>query len=172
MHAVNTPSEPFVVATAHDERRADFGAAFPCRRYVVATDAVIPGSTDGWMERCGGVGIGYESGHMKDLARLAEVKAGVDRVMRKLGLIGGRAASGQRQAVIRIEEPIVLDGEAFAFAPGRGREGFEPFAKGDVLGYVDGKPFRAPFSGLLLFPKPKRLHKSGSPVGFLAVREK
>jgi predicted deacylase len=170
LHAVNTPSEPFVVATAHDARRAELGAAFPCRTYVVAPDAIIPGSTDGWAGRCGRYGIGYESGHMRDLARLDEVKRGVDGVMRRLGLVGGPPETGERQAVIRIEEPIVLDGEAFAFASGRGKEGFEPFAKGDVLGHIDGRPVRAPFSGLLLFPKPKRLHRTGSPVGFLAVR--
>jgi hypothetical protein len=145
------------------------GSAFPCDTYVVAPDEIIAGSTDGWIDRCGGYGIGYESGYIKDLTRMAEVKTGVDRIMRKLGLHGNPKIGMATQSVITIEEPIILEGEAFSFAADRGKASFEPVVKGDVLGYTDGKPLRAPFSGLLLFPKPKRLHKAGSPVGFLAV---
>ena len=172
LHAVNTPSKPFVVATSHDPSRAAIGEAFPCDTYVVAPDAIIAGSTDGWIDRCGGYGVGYESGYMKDLARMAEVKAGVDGIIRKLGLLaGGSKIARTKQAVITIEEPLILEGEAFAYAEGRGKTSFEPVAKGDVLGLMDGKPFKAPFTGLLLFPKPKRLHKPGSPVGFLAIED-
>jgi predicted deacylase len=168
LHAVNTPSEPFVIATDHDGRRAELATAFPCRKYVVAPDAIIPGTTDGWIGRNGGYGIGYESGHMADLTRMDEVKTGVDRIMRQLGLLGAGGRTGERQAVIRIEEALLLEGETFAFAAGRGRTSFEPVRKGDVLGHADGRPVRASFSGLLLFPKPKRLHRTGSPIGFLA----
>ena len=172
LHAVNTPSKPFVVATEADDRRLALGAAFPCDTYVVAPDEIIAGSTDGWIGRCGGYGIGYESGYMKDLARMGEVMSGVERIMRKLGLIGGPKAVALKQSVIAIEEALVLTGESFTYAEGRGRTSFEPVAKGDVLGLMDGKPLKAPFSGLLIFPKPKRLHKTGSPVGFLAVKKK
>lgn len=174
LHAVNTPSKPFVVATAHDPRRVALGAAFPCDTYVVAPDEVIAGSTDGWIERCGGYGIGYESGYMKDLTRMAEVKSGVDRIMRKLGLLRASLAPKCQapQSVIALEEAIMLEGESFTYAEGRGKTSFEPVAKDEVLGLMDGKPLKAPFSGLLVFPKPKRLHKTGSPVGFLAVRKR
>lgn len=172
LHAVNAPSKPFVVATEADPRRMALGAAFPCDTYVVAPDEIIAGSTDGWIGRCGGYGIGYESGYMKDLARMAEVKAGIDRIMGKLGLVGGVKGIEAEQSIIMIKEPLIMEGESFAYAEGRGKTSFEPVAKGDVLGTMDGKPLKAPFSGLLLFPKPKRLHKTGSPVGFLAVEEK
>ncbi|HTK04828.1 MAG TPA: succinylglutamate desuccinylase/aspartoacylase family protein [Candidatus Eisenbacteria bacterium] len=173
LHAVNTPSKPFVVATEADPQRLELGAAFPCDTYVVAPDEIIAGSTDGWIGKCGGYGIGYESGHMKDLTRMAEVKAGIDRIMRKLGLMRGhRGLTPVSQSVIAIEEPLILEGESFTYAADRGKTSFEPVAKGDILGLMDGKPLKAPFSGLLLFPKPKRLHKPGSPVGFLAVEEK
>lgn len=171
LHAVNTPSKPFAIATSHDPLRSALAAAFPCDTYVVASDQVIPGSTDGWIDRCGGYGIGYESGYMKDLTRMAEVKAGVDRIMRKLGLYGSPRIGTRKQKVITIEEPLILEGESFTYAADRGKTSFEPVAKGDVLGLMDGKPLKAPFSGLLLFPKPKRLHKTGSPVGFLAVED-
>lgn len=171
LHAVNTPSKPFVVATSHDPLRAALGSAFPCDTYVVAPDEIIAGSTDGWIDRCGGYGIGYESGYMKDLSRMAEVKAGIDRIMRKLGLVGGVKGAEAEQSVITIKEPLILEGESFAYAEGRGKTSFEPVAKGDVLGVMDGRPLKAPFTGLLLFPKPKRLHKTGLPVGFLAVEQ-
>lgn len=172
LHAVNTPSKPFVIATEADPDRLALGANFPCDTYVVAPDAIIPGSTDGWIGRCGGYGLGYESGYMKDLTRLAEVKVGVERIMRKLGLIAGAKGILSKQAVITIEEPLMLTGESFTYAEGRGLTSFEPVAKGDVLGYMDGRPLKAPFSGQLIFPKPKRLHAPGLPVGFLAVEEK
>lgn len=170
LHAVNTPSDPFVVATAHDAERAAFGACFPGRIFLVAPDEIIPGSTDGWIGRHGGCGIGYESGYMKDLSRMAEVKRGLDRLLRKTGLVAGRAGAGESQRVIRLVQALVLDGETFAFAPGRGKTSFEPVLKGEVLGHVDGRPLRAAISGLLVFPKPKRLHKRGQPIGFLAVK--
>ncbi len=172
LDAVNTPSEPFVVATEYDPGRADLGSAFACGTFLVAPDEIIAGSTDGWIGKHGGYGIGYESGYMKDLSRLVGVKDGLDRILKKLGLISGRVGVGERQAVVRIEEPILLEGKAFAFAPGRGKTSFEPFVKGDTLGFMDGRAIKAPFTGQLLFPKPKRLHKTGSPVGFLAVTEK
>lgn len=62
-----------------------------------------------------------------------------------------------------------MEGEGFTYAPDRGMTSFESVVKGDALGLMDGRPRKAPFSGLLLFPKPKRPHKTGSPVGFLAV---
>jgi predicted deacylase len=172
LHAVNTPSKPFVVATEADPQRLELGAAFPCDTYVVAPDEIISGSTDGWIGRCGGYGIGYESGYMKDLTRMSEVKTGVGRIMRKLGLTGGAKTATSEQSVITIETPLILEGESFTYAADRGKTSFEPVAKGDILGLMDGKPLKAPFSGLLLFPKPKRLHKTGSPVGFLAVEGK
>jgi hypothetical protein len=172
LHAVNTPSKPFVVATAHDTQRAALGSLFPCDTFLVAPDEIIEGSTDGWIEKSGGYGIGYESGFMKDMTRLSEVKVGLDRILKTLDLITGRAPAGKKQALIRIEEAILLEGEAFAFAPNRGKTSFEPFVKGDTLGFMDGRAIKAPFAGQLLFPKPKRLHKTGSPVGFLAVTEK
>jgi predicted deacylase len=171
LHAVNTPSKPFVIATTHDARRAALGMSFPCDTFVVAPDDIIAGSTDGWIERCGGYGIGYESGYMKDLSRMAEVKSGIDRILRKLGLIsGGTDGPSSRQAVITIQEPLLLEGETFTYAEGRGKRSFEQVAKGDILGFIDGRPLKASFSGLLLFPKPKRLHKTASPVGFLATK--
>ena len=172
LHAVNTPSEPFVVATEYDPGRADLGRAFACKTFLVAPDEIIAGSTDGWIGKHGGCGIGYESGHMKDLSRLIGVKEGLDRILKKLGLMPGPVGVGEKQAVVRIEQSILLEGERFAFAPGRGKTSFEPFTKGDTLGFMDGRAVKAPFSGQLLFPKPKRLHKTGSPVGFLAVTEK
>lgn len=171
LHAVNTPAEPFVVATSGDAARRALGAAFPCRTFLVAPDEVIGGTTDGWIGRCGGVGIGYESGYMKDLARMTEVMAGLDRILRQLGLVAGSLSPKCQapQQVIRLERPILLEGEAFAFAPGRGKTSFEPIREGETLGFMDGKAQLAPFTGLLVFPKPKRLHKPGAPIGFLAV---
>lgn len=171
LHAVNTPSKPFVIATSDDSDRLALGAAFPCDTFVVAPDEIIAGSTDGWIDRCGGYGIGYESGYVKDLARVREVKAGIDRILHMLGLLPVKKVETRQRKIIQMTEAIILRGERFAFAANRGKASFEPFRKNDLLGTMDGKPVTAPHDGLLLFPKPKRLHKTGLPVGFLAIEK-
>ncbi len=171
LHAVNTPSKPFAIATDDNPERRALGAAFPCDTFVVAPDSIIPGSTDGWIGQCGGYGVGYESGYMKDMARLVEVKSGLDRVLRTLGLLPKKKWVVQQQKIVQMTDAIILKGERFVFAANRGKASFEPFRKNDLLGLMDGKRIVAPHDGLLLFPKPKRLHKIGSPVGFLAVKK-
>ncbi len=171
LHAVNTPSKPFVIATAEDANRLALGAAFPCDTFVVAPDEVIAGSTDGWIGQCGGYGIGYESGYMKDLARMGEVKDGLDRILHLLGLLSKQKTEARQRKIVRMTEAIVLKGERFVFANNRGKMSFEPFRKDDLIGMMDGKRIKAPHDGLLLFPKPKRLHKTGLPVGFLAIEK-
>lgn len=171
VHATNKPSKPFVVATEFDGRRGDLAKRFPCDAFVVAPDAVIGGTTDGWITRHGGFGIGYESGIAGDLTKVRRTKEAVLRIARDLRLLAGSVRGDvYAQDVIDIEKAVVLDGRTFEFSPGKGLASFEPFAENETLGHLDGRPVTAPFDGLLLFPKPDHLRRPGLPVGFLARR--
>lgn len=172
LHATNAPSKPFAAGTSCDTTKLALASAFPCDTYVVTPDEIISGSTDGWMDRCGGYGICYESGYAKDEARIHEVMSGLDQLLHGFGLLPIRKIDGRSQKIVHMTEALLLEGESFVFAEGRGKASFEVFMKGDLLGVMDGKRILAPYDGLLLFPKPKQLHKKGSPVGFLAVVKK
>lgn len=168
IHATNKPSAPFIVATAHDSRRASLAARFPCADYLVAPDAVIGGTTDGWISRHGGFGIGFESGLASDVTKVASTKRAVLDVLADLQLIGRTKTRSHAQRVVVLEEAVMFSGKAFAFAPGKGLASFEPFAMGEVIGLLDDRPIAAPYDGLLMFPKPDHLRRPGLPVAFLA----
>lgn len=171
LHAVNSISKPFVILTSDDPKKLALASAFPCDTCVIASNDIISGSTDGWMDQCGGYGICYESGYAKDAARMQEVKTGLDRVFRLLGLLPARKNKVRQQKIVQITKAIILKGDRFVFEANRGKASFEPFKKNDLLGMMDGKRVVAPHDGLLLFPKPKHLHRTGSPVGFLAIEK-
>lgn len=170
LHATNKPSKPFVVATTVDARRMDLARRYACDAFVVAPEAVIAGTTDGWISTHGGFGIGYESGLAGDVTKVREVREAVLRTMCDLGMIVPRSVHGPSfaQSVVRIEKAVNLSGREFEFAAGKGLASFEPFAKGQTLGFIDGKAVTTPFDGLLMFPKPAHLRVPGLPVAFFS----
>ncbi|HTK04156.1 MAG TPA: succinylglutamate desuccinylase/aspartoacylase family protein [Candidatus Eisenbacteria bacterium] len=171
LHATNKPSKPFVVATAVDATRMKLAARYACDAFVVAPDAVIAGTTDGWITAHGGYGIGYESGLAGDVTKVRDVRTSVLRTMADLGMIAFGRGPSYRQDVVRIEEAVLLSGRVFEFAAGKGLASFEPFAKGQTLGFIDGKAVTTPFDGLLMFPKPAHLRVHGFPVAFFSRME-
>lgn len=169
IHATNKPSRPFVVATAHDARRAALAARFACDDFLVAPDAVIGGTTDGWISAHGGIGLGYESGLADDTSKVATTRSAVLDVLADLGLLARRhPARMHAQRVTTLDRAVMFTGASFAFAAGKGLASFEPFRRGEVIAVMDGAPVTAPYDGLLMFPKPDRLRHPGLPAGFLA----
>jgi succinylglutamate desuccinylase len=172
IHATNRPSKPFVVATDHDQRRTALAARFPCDAFLVSPDEIIGGTTDGWVSRCGGYGIGFESGLASDVTRVRSTKDAVIAALGDLGLLppdaGGKPCLAKD--VICLTSAVTFHGGSFEFAPGKGLASFEPFKKGELLAILDDEPIVAPHDGLLMFPKPEHLRRPGLPAAFLAQK--
>ena len=173
LHATNKPSKPFVVATTVDERRMKLARRFDCDAFVVAPDAVITGTTDGWISSHGGFGIGFESGLAGDVTKVRNTRDAVLRTLCDLGMAAARREGGPlyAQSVVRIEEAVIFAGSAFEFAAGKGLASFEPYFKGETLGFMDERTVMTPSDGLLMFPKPAHLRRPGLPVAFFARPE-
>ncbi len=170
LHATNKPSDPFLVAVNDTPRHRELCRFFPCDTILIVPDAVIPGTTAALVDAHGGIGIAFESGWMGDLTRVGQMRAAVEGILARAGMIAAPETLYDGQSTYVMTEAITLTDRGFAFAPGRGERNFEPFAPGDILGHHGDVPLLAPYAGVLMFPKVPELWKVGSPVGFLAKR--
>lgn len=170
LHATNKPSEAFLVVLSDTLRHRELCRFFSCEKILVVPDSVIAGTTDALVDAHGGVGICFESGWVGDLTRVGEMRAAVEGILSRAGMVVAPQTLHDGQVAYQMTEAIALTDCGFAFAPGRGERNFEPFAQGDVLGRHGEDPLVAPYDGVLMFPKVTELWKIGSPVGFLAKR--
>lgn len=168
LHATNKPSDPFAVAIVDSPERREICALFPCDKLLLVPDDVIGGTTVGYAEAQGSIGVCFESGWVGDLTQVDAMRVSVETILARVGVLVGRSAAVYPQAVYALMEAILLTDRGFAFAPGRGERSFEPFSEGDVIGTVGEAQLRAPYAGMLMFPKVPELWKVGSPVAFLA----
>jgi len=168
LHATNKPSDPFAIAIVDTPERRALCALFPCDKLLLVPDDVIAGTTAGYAEARGSIGLCFESGWVGDLTRVEAMRASVDTILARVGLLGARPAQVHPQAVHALTEAVLLTERGFAFAPSRGERSFEPFTKGDLIGAQGETELRAPYDGTLMFPKVPELWKVGSPVAFLA----
>lgn len=170
MHATNKPSDPFLVAITDTPKHRELCRFFPCDTILIVPDRVVPGTTDALVDAHGGVGIAFESGWVGDLTRVGQMRAAVEGILSRAGMLVAPETLHDAQTTYEMTEAITLTERGFAFAPGRGERNFEPFAQGDVIGRHGEEPVVAPYDGVLMFPKVSELWKVGSPVGFLAKR--
>lgn len=170
LHATNKPSDAFAIAISDTPERRELCAYFPCDKLLIVPEEVIGGTTDGYADAHGGTGLCFESGWVGDLTRVAGMRASVEAILARVGVLPARDHAVAKQDVYVLTEAITLTDRGFSFAPGRGERSFEPFSKGDTIGSHGEAPLVAPYDGVLMFPKVPELWKVGSPVGFLARR--
>jgi hypothetical protein len=96
------------------------------------------------------------------------MRVSVEAILARVGLLDARPSPVHPQTVYALTAAILLTERGFAFAPSRGERSFEPFSKGDLIGAHGDTELRAPYDGLLMFPKVPELWKIGSPLAFLA----
>lgn len=169
LHSTLRTSQPFVIATEGDSARITLAQNFPCQNFVIAPDAIIGGTTDGWAGRFGGTGLGYESGLASDTTKVPETESSVLRIMSSLGMIEQEMCAPIAKKIIEITEAVLMPETGFRFASGRGHSSFETIGAGDTLGYSSGARITALHESLLMFPKPAKQRKVGQPIGFLAI---
>ncbi len=96
------------------------------------------------------------------------MRVSVETILARVGVLDARPSAVYPQAVYALTEAILLTDRGFAFAPSRGERSFEPFSEGDLIGAHGETELRAPYDGVLMFPKVPELWKVRSPVTFLA----
>lgn len=175
IHATNKPSVP-MLACAITSRHEQIYRWFTCDNILADPDYVLGGkscTTDEFVDRAGGVGICYESGQASDQSRVGETITSILNVLRdQQMLLDGVVCtppSVYRQEFM-LTQAIHLTEEEFHFAEGKGHSSFEPFAKGEVLGFEGDRPLVAMYDGVFVFPKVKEHWRVGSPVCYLARR--
>jgi len=172
LHATNKPSDPFAIAMVDTPEHRELCALFACDKLLLVPEDVIGGTTTGYAQAHGSIGVCFESGWAGDLTRVDATRVSVETILARSGLLDARPSAVYPQAVYALTEAILLTDRGFAFAPSRGERSFEPFADGDLIGAHGETELRAPYDGVLMFPKVPELWKVGSPVAFLAsVRE-
>jgi len=168
LHATNKPSDPFAIAMVDTPEHRELCGLFACDKLLLVPEDVIGGTTTGYAQAHGSLGVCFESGWAGDLTRVDAMRVSVEAILARFGLLDARAAAAHPQAVYALTQAVLLTDRGFAFAPSRGERSFEPFAGGDLIGAHGETELRAPFDGVLMFPKVPELWKVGSPVAFLA----
>jgi succinylglutamate desuccinylase len=168
LHATNKPSEAFAVAMVDTPERRELCALFTCDKLLLVPDDVIGGTTGGYAEAHGAIGLCFESGWAGDLTQVDAMRVSVEALLARVGLLDARQSVIHPQTVYALTAAILLTDRGFTFAPSRGERSFEPFSAGDLIGAHGETELRAPYDGLLMFPKVPELWKVGSPVAFLA----
>ena len=168
LHATNKPSDPFAIAVVDTAERRALCSLFRCDKLLLVSDAVIGGTTVGYAEAQGSIGLCFESGWAGDLTQVDAMRVSVEAILTRVGMLLDGAATIYPQAAYALTQAIQLTESGFAFAPSRGERSFEPFSEGDLIGTSGEAELRAPYDGMLLFPKVPELWKVGAPVAFLA----
>lgn len=168
LHATNKPSDPFAISIVDTPERREICALFPCDKLLLVPDDVIGGTTVGYAEAHGAIGVCFESGWAGDLTRVDAMRASVEMILARAGVLDAKPSIAHVQTVYALTEAIVLTDRGFAFAPGRGERSFEPFSERELIGAHGEMELRAPYDGVLMFPKVRELWKVSSPVAFLA----
>jgi succinylglutamate desuccinylase len=168
LHATNKPSDPFAIAIVDNAEHREICALFPCDKLLLVPDDVIGGTTAAYAEAHGSIGLCFESGWAGDLTQVDAMRVSVETILAHVGMLVARPSAIYPQAVYALTEAILLTDRGFAFAASRGERSFEPFSKGDLIGAYGETELRAPYDGMLMFPKVPELWKVGSPVAFLA----
>lgn len=170
LHSTLRTSQPFVIATEGDSARISIAEYFACKDFVIAPDEIIGGTTDGWVGKYGGTGLGYESGLASDIAKVPETESAVLRIMSSLGMIEQEKGVVYGKKIIEITEAVLMPKNGFRFATGRGHGSFEEIGEGETLGFSSGSRITSSYDGVLMFPKPAKLRRVGEPIGFLASK--
>jgi succinylglutamate desuccinylase len=168
LHATNKPSEPLAIAMVDTPERRELCALFTCDKLLIVPEDVIGGTTGGYAEVHGAIGLCFESGWAGDLTQVGAMRVSVEAILARAGLLDARPSVVHPQTTYALTAAILLTDQGFAFAPSRGERSFERFSAGDLIGAHGGTEFRAPYDGVLMFPKVPELWKIGSPVAFLA----
>ncbi len=181
LHATSSDSPPFVcLGRASAEHRKlyeclDIPYVLSDPEDVLAHDEGRPGrgTTDDFVERCGGIAIAYETGKEDDLTRVPDVVEDVLRMLRAIGNLQREKPEPARSnpPVFALYRSIHAQQPTFRYAPGM-EFGWQRVQAGQLVGtYPDGTEERVAVAGMLVFPKSPAKIQAGKNLYYLAVEQ-
>lgn len=175
IHSDNKPSIPFLACSASPRHEAIY-RWFTTDKNVTDPDYLLGGkpvTTDEYVDLNGKIGICYETGYAQDISRVDEVEENILNILRDQGMLTDKPLPDipTKKEVYRIVDKIMVPEEGFRYAEGMGKESFQPFKQGEIIGYIGETPYLAKQDGYLIFPKPEHLFWKGTPVTWMAVKE-
>ncbi|MEK9160067.1 MAG: succinylglutamate desuccinylase/aspartoacylase family protein [Patescibacteria group bacterium] len=172
LHSTTNPSEPFL-ACLDTPRHREIVQWFTCDKVLTDPNFVTGGAsvtTDEYTEAHGGIGICYETGEASDTSRVNQVIDDIRGLMAHLKITcdESRPTPLREREVFELVGQIIVTSNGFRFAEGWGKQSWEPFNEGDVIGYHGENPLVMSSTGRLVFPKPELYWTEGNRVGCLA----
>ncbi len=142
---------------------------------VLAHDEGRPGrgTTDDFVDRCGGTAIAYETGKEDDLTRVPGVVEDVHRMLRAIGSLPKTEPEPARSnpPVFALHSSIHAHQSAFRYAPGM-ECGWQRVKAGQLVGtYQDGTEERIAVDGMFVFPKSPGKVQVGKNLYYLAIEQ-
>lgn len=181
IHSTSNESPPFMVCGKATESYKHFFSLLPVPYLLTDPDHILAqdigqlnrGTTDAFVEACGGVGFGYETGHEKDLGRVDEIKDDVVRLLHAFGIQGcGEVVpvkASFARGIYKLSRSIHAQQKKFTYAEGM-NEGWQMVKKDQLVGtYENGLEERVPENGMLVFPKSEKKIEEGGNLYYLAV---
>lgn len=174
IHSDHKPSEPFLVCSNSPKHEAVY-RWFTTDKIVTDPDYMMGGrpvTTDEYVDLHGGIGICYETGYAQDTSRINEVYEDTLNILRDQKMIqdGVALTSPAPKETLRLVDRIIIDERGFKFADNMGKNSFQAFKAGDILGYQGNDPFIAKQDGCFIFPKPEKLFWKGTPATWIAEK--
>ncbi|MBI5369782.1 succinylglutamate desuccinylase/aspartoacylase family protein [Candidatus Uhrbacteria bacterium] len=175
IHSTNKPSAPLICGRA-TPRHVQLYKWFDCELVLADPRFVLGGepvTTDDFVDQNGGIGMCYEAGQATDLARVPQVMVSIMNVLREQGMLQDGVEPSPTypyKTFYELERAVLLTTDGFRFAPRKGLSSFEPFVKGETIGFAGEEPVFAPYEGVIVFPKIKEHWKVNSPVCYFATK--
>ena len=171
IHATSAESPPFIVCGNDSSKHREIFQIFPVEYIlmdlynVLAMDEGLKhrATADAYVEQCGGVAIGYETGKEDDLSRVIDIVQEMNRALQHVGIFEREAIKIHEtvsQQLYTLTHSIQAKDSYFKYVQGMD-SGWQLVQKGQIIGhYLNGENECAPEQGMLLFPKsPHKIKK-------------
>lgn len=181
IHATSNESPPFVVCGKDSPKHRELFSLLPVeyvlmdRRNILAIDEGMQnrGTTDAYVEKHGGIAIGYETGKEDDLARVASVIDDLDRLLIFVGNLYSLKKTDFQpvptQKIFTLSHSVQAKYDGFSYKEGM-NQGWQNVTKGQIVGsYLNGEQETIPNDGMMIFPKSEQKIRKGKNMYYLAA---
>ena len=152
VHASFTPnSKPFVICEKNAKEIVKY---LPVSLVVSGFDKVEPGSTDGYMNDIGKIGICMECGYLGDVKAVKMARRGILSFLQARGHLK-KKVKPRKQTHVCVYYLYKTKTNKFTLA--KAFKDFEKIAKGQIIGIDGNKEVRAKKSSIILFARNRKL---------------
>ncbi len=156
IHSTSKPSVPFLYIE-NSAKHKQLASKFDVETIVLQGKTFRPkelfSSTDSFVDRCGGIGITYESGWLKDSSSFDSVFENTLRFLSDVGTLDSvkHKKKNSLQKYFEIYNWVVPLQKEFTFSADY--ENFDFAQKNEILAYESGRPIIVTEDSYIIFPK-------------------